>query len=168
MPTSPLIMTSGTPREVPTQVGRRSDTEWVLLGGVGAAFVVLGLMDQALVWYPWAFGSPEWEYGSVTAALNGLPVTVLGGMLLLASGVARRQRVLTRGVAILFVVLALIVLTAAVLYATTVPIALGKVTNGVVRTGLFKSTAKTLAQCAVYPLLFLWLAFKGWKAARSF
>jgi hypothetical protein len=103
----------------------------------------------------------------VTATLNGLPVPVLGLMLLVSSGVARRDAITTRVGAAFSVLLALLVIAGAILYATTLPIALGAVKNDVVRTGLLKAAAKTSIQCVAYPSLFLWLAAKGWRASRS-
>ncbi len=51
---------------------------WTLLAIAGWGFFLIGLMDVAFVWYPTAFGNGGWEFGSVTAALNGLPLPALG------------------------------------------------------------------------------------------
>jgi hypothetical protein len=146
---------------------RISEPEWSILGLVGASFIVLGAMDLVLVWYPQAFGTPEWEFSTVTATFNGLPVPVLGMTMLLASGVARRRPIITRGAAILLWTLALIVLAAFILYATTVPMAISRINNPVVRTGLLKAIAKTSVQGVMYPIVFAWAGFKGWRAVRT-
>jgi hypothetical protein len=161
-----IIMASGTPRDRPSIVPRVSDAEWGILSVAGAGFLALGLMDLGLVWFPSGFGSPEWEFGSVTATLNGLPVPALGATMVLAASVARRKRLAVGIVAAFLVILALLVIGAAVLYATTVPIAFSKVTNEAVRTGLFKAAAKTGLQALVYPIVFFVVAFKAWKAVK--
>jgi hypothetical protein len=168
-PTSPLLVPSALTRERerPTApMSIRTDAAWTVLGITGVAFAFLGAVDQSLVWYPPAFGSPEWEFGSVTAAFNALPVPVLGVMMAMVAGLGRRQRWLVRTASIILVCVAVAVLVAGLLYALTVPVALSRINNDVVRTGLLKAIAKTVLQTGVYPLLFLTVAWKGWKADR--
>jgi len=143
------------------------DFGWLLLGWVGAAFVLIGGLDVALTWYPTHVGSPEWEFGTVSASLDGLPVPAMGLALVVASGAARGIGWVVRGLALVFGVLALAIVVAGLLYATNVPIALQSVTDPVVRTGVTKAVAKTCAQAVVYPLAFAWIAVKGWKHAGS-
>jgi hypothetical protein len=164
--TQPSIIFGSGARDRPT-VARPTDAEWAILGAAGLSFFVLGLLDQALVWYPSAFGSPEWEFGAVTSMMNALPVTALGAMLLVAAGVARRRPIVARLGAGALALLALFVLCAALLYATTVPMALNQVTNELVRGGLMKAIAKTLVQSFVYAMLLLWVSFTGWRAVRT-
>lgn len=135
---------------------------WQLLGGVGVVFVVVGGADLLLAVLPTGFGNPEWEFGTVTSVLDGMPVPTLGLVAVLAAARARGSR-LARVVAVLLGLLALAVVAAAVLYATTVPIALRSVTEPVVRTGLLKAVAKTAVQCVVYPVGLTWLAVAGWR-----
>jgi hypothetical protein len=69
---------------------------WQVLATVGWVFIVVGGLDVGLVWFPPAFGNQGWEFGSITAALNGLPLPVMGTALVLASGVARGHGVSAR------------------------------------------------------------------------
>jgi hypothetical protein len=55
-----------------------ADFGWYLLGWIGLAFALVGGFDLALIWIPLGFGNPEWEFGTVSATLDGLPVTTLG------------------------------------------------------------------------------------------
>ena len=59
---------------------------WRLLYWIGFAFVVMGGTDITLAWYPAPFGNPEWEFGAISATLNGLALPTLGFYLLLCSG----------------------------------------------------------------------------------
>ena len=143
------------------------DFGWHLLGSVGFVFAVVGGMDFLLTWYPVNFGSPEWEFGTITASFDGLPLLVIGLALLLGSGVAQGRRWLVRVMAVTFLVLAVVIVLAAVLYATNVPIALKSISDPVVRLGLKKAIAKTAGQAIVYPCAFVWLALKGWRYSKS-
>ena len=141
------------------------DFAWSLLGYIGFAFLIIGAIDIGLAWFPFVLGSPEWEFGTIGASLNGLPLPGLGLMLVLASGVALGNRVQIRIAALVcaFLVLALLVL--AFLYVTVIPVALGEVSNAVVRAGLMKSIVKALVLFVIYPVLFGWVAFRGMRLA---
>lgn len=138
---------------------------WRLLAGVGALFVIVGGADLALTWLPLGFGNPEWEFGTVTAMMDGLPVPTLG--LVAVAGAARLAgaRGIARGVSVVLVVLALWIVGAAILYLTTVPIALRAVTDPVIRAGLDKAVTKTAVQCVAYPIGLAWLAVAAWRRA---
>ena len=143
------------------------DFGWYLLGWIGLVFAGVGGVDLLLTWYPMQFGNSEWEFGTVSAALDGLPVLTLGIALLMGSGAARGERWLIRTMAMVYVLLAVFILIAAVLYVTNVPIALKAVTQPVIRTGLKKAIAKAAGQSVLYPLAFLWIARKAWRHAAA-
>lgn len=138
---------------------------WGLLVPVGLVFMLVGAADLALVWYPLGFGSAEWEFGSVTSMLNGLPVLVMGLVFLAMGAVAAGRRWAGRGIATVLLLLAVVVVLMAALYATTVPIALKAAPNPTVALGLKKAIAKTTVQAAVYPVMLIWLAISTWRRA---
>lgn len=140
---------------------------WTLLGYVGLVFAIIGMLDVGLTWWPGMFGNAEWEFGSVSASLNGLPLPSLGLTLVLASGVARGDRVTIVAATSGFVVLTILLAAAGFLYVTVVPLALRDVTNEAVRTGLMKSIVKALALLLLYPTLYVCVAVSGWRAARA-
>ncbi len=146
-------------RSAPARLGGA----WALLVPTGLIFLLVGAADLALVWYPLGFGSAEWEFGSVTSMLNGLPVLVMGLVFLAMAAVASGRRWAGRGIATVLVLLAVTVVLMAALYATTVPIALKAVPNPTVALGLKKAIAKTTIQAAVYPVLLIWLAISAWR-----
>ena len=135
----------------------------LIAGALGLAFAVIGLGDLALAWFPAAFGSPEWEFGTATTTLNGMPVPAMGLVLLLGAALAAGRPRLTRGVSVLLLVLAVAILVVGFLWATTLPMAFRPVTNEVVRLGLQKAVAKTALQLLVYPPLFIVLGVAGWR-----
>src|SRR2546426_806988 len=93
------------------------DFGWLLLGSLGLVFTVVGGTDVLLTWVPVRFGNPEWEFGTVTSSLDGLPLVTMGLVLMLAAGTARGMRWVVRTVALVMVVLAVAIALAAVLYA---------------------------------------------------
>jgi hypothetical protein len=135
---------------------------WYLLSWIGLVFVLVGGLDLALTWYPFGFGNPEWEFGTVSAVFDGLPVPTLGLALLLGAGVAAGSRWLVRVMAIALALAALAIVVAFVLYATNIPIALQTVTEPLVRLGLKKAITKTCGQALFYSVFFVWVAVKGW------
>ncbi len=142
-----------------------------LFGGVllpvGLAFLVAGGADLVLTWLPAAFGSAEWEFGTITQTLNGLPVPTMGLVLvgLWGAATARRWVVLTTG--IVWVVLALCVLGMGGLYGLTVPVALKSTSNPLILLGLKKSIARSLVQVVAYAAAYFWLAFGFMKRAST-
>ena len=136
---------------------------WGLLVPTGLVFALVGAADLALVWYPLGFGQAEWEFGSVTSMLNGLPVLVMGLAFLGMAAVAGGRRWAGRGIALVLGLLAVTVVLMGGLYATTVPIALKAAPNAMVALGLKKAIAKTTIQAAAYPVLLVWMAVATWR-----
>ncbi len=136
---------------------------WYLLGGIGFVFAVVAGADLALAWYPLAFGDAEWEFGTVTTVFNGLPLLAVGLGLLFAGGVARGRVWLVRIASGLLLALALVILAALVLYATTLSTALATVDPNL-KGGLIKGIVRTGLQGLVYPVGFIWMAVRGFRS----
>lgn len=139
------------------------DLGWHLLGVVGIAFSVVGLLDLALVWYPPDFGNPEFEFGSVTAVMNNLPIVALGLTMWIGSAAARGKKGSVRLVAAVMMLVAVIILAGLVLFLTDVPLALQSDVKPLVLTGIKKSILKTLVQSLVYPLVLTFVAVRAWR-----
>lgn len=161
-----LVQQEGAPR---ARLGAAPDFGWTLFGWLGVVFTAVGGIDLLLTWYPLHFGNPEWEFGTVSATLDGLPVLSMGLVMLLGTGAALGRRWLMLATIGVLAALALAILAAAMLYATNVPIALKAVTEPAIRTGLKKAIAKASAQSVLYPLAYVWIAWKAWRhlAART-
>jgi hypothetical protein len=158
-----VITGSASERRPATSRVAGEDRAWDAIGWIGMAFILIGMVDLVLAWYPPALGSPEWEFGTIGASLNGLPLPALGIALNLAAGIARGSRWQMRAAAGFALAFALLLLVFAFIYATVIPVALADATNAVVRLGLLKSIAKAVVLLALYPVLFLWIGFRGWK-----
>lgn len=136
---------------------------WALLGWVGLTFLVVGGADFALTWYPMDFGNREWEFGTVTASFNGLPILVLGLGLLLTSSLLTERRWLVVVATAGALGLLLWVLVGAGLWAASVPLALSA-TPTEVAVGLQKALVKTSVQSVIYPVI---LGFLGWRGIQA-
>ena len=153
--------------------GKRSITAgeshaWVILRAAGLLFLVVGLADVAIAWHPFGFGQPEWEFATVTTSLNGLPAPTIGLALIAASAVVFRQVALAKTLAVVFSLLALLVVAGSVLYATNIPIALQSVpAESIARIGLKKAMLKTAIQVVVYTCFFVWLAVLCWRRVKQ-
>lgn len=137
---------------------------WRLLGWIGAAFVVMGGTDVALAWYPSAFGRPEWEFGAITASLNGLALPLLGIFVLLAVSIAHGRVAAMRVIGSVMFVGAAVLLVLAFMYVTVVPLALNSVSdNAQLATGMKKAIAKASVLFVAYVTLLLVGGISGWR-----
>jgi hypothetical protein len=140
---------------------------WYLLGLIGAAFALVGGTDLLVAWVPQAFGQPEWEFGTISQTLDGMPVFALGLALVLAAALVEDNRRIARVVATLFLVLAAAIVCMAVLYVTVVPLALRAVPDPTIRQGLMKAIAKAGTQAVVYPTVFAWVGIRAWRSTAA-
>lgn len=143
------------------------DTGWYLLGGIGFVFAVVAGADLALAWYPLGFGNAEWEFGTVTTVLNGLPLLAMGLALGFASAAARGKAGLLKFWSLVLVLLGLVILGCLALYARNVPVALASVQEEGLKLGMQKAVLKTIVQGITYPVAFLWTGWLGWKHAKT-
>jgi hypothetical protein len=124
-------------------------------------------MDLALLWYPANFGSPEFEFATISRFADGMPVMSMGVGLLVLVGAGSGWRG-TAWVGFALAALLVVVLTVlGIVFLTDVPIALKAVLEPVVRTGVKKAIVKTVFEIGVYWLLFGYLAMRSFRAARG-
>src|SRR5262245_56246877 len=79
------------------------DFAWYLLGWSGLVYILVGGIDILLAWYPIEFGNAEWEFGTISATLDRLPLATVGAMFILAAGVARGIPWLVRLMSVLLI-----------------------------------------------------------------
>jgi hypothetical protein len=143
------------------------DFGWELLGWVGGVLLISGLVDIGIAVYPTMFGNPNWEFGTIGSALNGLTIPMLALALLLGAAVARGWQLGMRVWGIIAIVFAVLILAAAVIWALNLPLAFKTVQVPAARLGLKKSVAKTVAQAILYPVAFLWIGWQGFRHSRA-
>jgi hypothetical protein len=165
--TGPQVLVRESEEERRKYLAPAPDMGWYLLGVAGVVFALVGFFDIALTWYPSNFGSPEFEFASYSQSMNFLPLPVLGLMLMLAGGVARGIRWIPKTVAVLMVLVVVLILVGAVLWATSVPVGLRAVEEPMVLRGLKKAIAKTGVQAVLYPIALLYVSVKAWRHASA-
>lgn len=150
-------------------VESRREHVWPVLDWVGLAFLLMGLVDLALAWFPLGFGNPEWEFGTISATLNGMPLLTIGVVLLHVSGTMLGRRWQMRAIAGTAITLALLLVAAAMLYLTVYPIALrqGGADNSLVLAGLQKAGFKAAALFVIYVVLFLRVGITGFRTSSA-
>lgn len=136
---------------------------WSILRLAGGTLAVIGLFDLGLTWVPLRFGVREWEFGTVTASLNALPVVTMGLALLMAGALAAGKRLAARAVAVLLVGLTVCIAAAALLYATNLPFLFEAAREPGLAEGVRKSMVKTGMQVVLFPTVYVLLAALGWR-----
>jgi hypothetical protein len=140
---------------------------WYLLGGLGLVFALVGGIDILLAWYPTNFGNIEWKFGTVTATLNSFPLFSMGLLLLTVSALARGRRWVIRTMFVVLLVVVVLILASAVLYAPQVSSALDSVSDPTIKMGLKRAVTKTSVQLVAYPVILTWVALRALKQLRS-
>jgi len=110
----------------------------------GAVLTLAALFDSALALYPTMFGSPEWEFGSISGIVAGLPLLTIGLVGMWIGGGLLGRRWMSLGMGVAFLVGAVCVIGALVLFTLDVPVAL-RATQDVAQGNIKQLVAKTLA-----------------------
>jgi hypothetical protein len=139
-------------------------TAWRLFGWFGLLLFVIGGSDVLLQWFPTAFKSPEWEFGTAAVTIASLPLLTIGAVVLLASFLARAKRggVITMGGVFLLLFLAVgAVLT---LFALDIPLALRAPPGGPLTT-VKKAMVRTAIMGGGYEVAYLTAAILAFRYA---
>ncbi len=119
-------------------------TAWRVIGWFGLVLAVIGLADALVNWFPLAFGSPEWEFGTISATFGSLPLVTMGLAGLLGSMLARGSRAGVLAVGLFVLVVGVVVLGLYALFLTDVPMALrataGKLGGLPIRRGIVRTS----------------------------
>lgn len=127
---------------------------WRMLGRFGVLLAVIGGIDIVLHWYPPAFKSPEWEFGTAATTLGALPLPTMGLVAVLASGLARAVRANLVAMAVIFSILTLFVFSALLVFMLDVPLALNAVSAANVPPQAATELKRTIARTVVMGLGF--------------
>jgi hypothetical protein len=143
----------------------RDELIWRIVAAIGLVFLLLGLLDIALTWFPLDLGDSEWELGTTSHFFDTFPLLGLGISFLLATSIAEGRRWQARTLATFCVLLAVFMWLALALYVTVLPVAFKAIGNSAALTPIKKAGAKTAVQALIYPFALLWLAGAAWRAS---
>lgn len=115
---------------------------WRALLVTGVALLIVGATDLVLLLFPAKFGDLEWEFGTVSALFNGLPVPTMGATLILAGGVGLDRLGAVMWVLLWSVIMSVVLLGGLILYLLNVPLAFTSVAPEVERAPLVAAVIK--------------------------
>jgi hypothetical protein len=132
-------------------------TAWRYVGWLGLVLAVSGGVDIALRWYPLAFKSPEWEFGTVGITVGSLPLFAIGLVLLLAASLARASSLGVSVMAAVFGVLSVFLAGALMVFMLDIPLALrvNDPAQAAVRLEIKKTILRTLVIGGVFEAMFI-------------
>ncbi len=138
---------------------------WAVVAWTGLAIAIVGWFDLALLWYPLQFGSAEWEFGTISGHLNGMPLGTVGLALLAAGAMGRGWRRTNRLLSLVCLLILLGLLAISLIYLLDVPIAL-RAAAPQIKPVLKKAMLKAGVFAVTYGILYAWLARFLWRATR--
>jgi hypothetical protein len=158
-----LVQDEGAP---PPVVEPSPDLGLKLLCWLGGLLGTAGFIDVALLWVPMRFGRAEWEFGTVSAMFDALPLMTISVIILAAAAIARGTKwgLIAAGVG--SAVITLVLLAALILWLLNAPLA-WKGVNVEVRPVLKKSMVKTLMMAGIYLTLYSTTALYAWRTLRG-
>lgn len=129
---------------------------WNVALWFGALLVLIGWTDLLLIWYPPQWGSPEWEFGTISTAVNAVPLGTIGLVAVIAAGTALGRRRLLLAAGLFAWAGAVFLAVLGTIYLLVVPIALRgtpAVAATAVKVAIVKTSFFLLLYVATYALL---------------
>lgn len=136
-----------------------NDHAFLILTAVGCALLVMGATDLLLAVIPLRVGNVEWEFGTISAVVNGMPVPAMGAALVAAGAMARDSITGVAAIMVWSVVLSALLLGCGVLFVLDIPVALRAVTEATAREPLKSAILKTIVGLVTYLALWMFLTY---------
>jgi hypothetical protein len=130
---------------------------------LGLALTIIGFTDVGLLFFPSRWASVDWEFGTVSAAFEGLPLGTIGLGLMCAAAVARGRRRAMGVLAVVQLLLTLVLIAMLLIFLLDVPVVVRAV-DPAMRPTLMKALVKTGSMAVVYVVLYL--TFGIWVVRR--
>ena len=138
---------------------------WVFVLVVGGGLALVGVIDVGLLFTHARWASLDWEFGTVSAMIDGMPLITIGCGAMAAATVARGWHVGRKLLAPVFVLITLGVLASLVVFLLDVPPAL-KAMDPLMRPLVMKVILKTGTMGATYVVVYSLLAALTWRRRR--
>jgi hypothetical protein len=132
---------------------------WRIILIVGIAAAIVGITDVGLLFFPARWASLEWEFGTISATIEGLPLCTLGLGLIAAAMVAQGYALGRRLLGPLLLVVGLFVVALLVIFALDVPVALRSsepALRAVLRKQILKTALMGVSYVFAYSVLGVW------------
>ncbi len=143
--------------------GHRLAAAWgpVAVGGIACAAAAAA--DTGLHLVPIGFGDALWEAAAMIAALDRLPLIVLGVALVAGAAVAQARRRVLLAVAVTSLVLAIVAAFAGILATTAVPRVLAMAQDTPNLGELRRGATRAAMEAAACGAAALWIAWRTWQ-----
>lgn len=142
------------------------DFVWRVVLILGITIAIVGWVDLALLWHPLQFGNAEWEFGTISAHFDGMPLGTIGLATVAIGLMGLGWRRTTRFLSVLILAVTAGLLAIAVIYGLDVPLAL-KGTQPQLHSAVTKAVIKTTAYVVTYVGFYLWLAITCWRRSAK-
>lgn len=139
---------------------------WATWALVGWALVIVGFIDIAMLYFPARLASVDWEFGTISGTVDGMPLMTIGMGAITAAAAARGRRGWMRAISVAQLVVTLVLLVLLGIYASDIPVALRAVEPALQPT-LTKAIIKTVVMGGVYVVLYVSLGVWTWRRSRS-
>jgi hypothetical protein len=137
-----------------------------MLGWIGGVLLAAAGVDYAAALYPPALGSMEWEFGTVSELVAGLPLGAVGLAALWMSGGLRGSKQWLMAVGVVLLLASLFTAAITVLFVTNVPAALAATMDNA-RLGIIKLVVKTTLSGSLFGLAFAAAGIMAVRQARG-
>lgn len=132
----------------------------------GLVLCGVGIVDLGLAWWPLRFGTAEWEFGMASRTFDSLALGTTGFALLVAAAAARNRPVELRVLAAVSLLLVVVLLGVAMLYALNAPVALSRIPDEA-RSALTRAMTRTTLFAGMYLVLYGWFSWFTWRRAGA-
>ena len=139
---------------------------WTLATALGLALALVGWTELALLWHPLHFGSPEWEFGTVSSHFDGLAVATIGLIVFAIGALGLGLRRTVRVLAVVMLLIAFMNVAVYVIYLLDVPLALRGVAPELQPT-IWQAMIKASIYAAIYTALYAWAGVYLWRATEE-
>ena len=155
----PVVMAVGDESGAYSVASRQA---WKMMFVLGLAVALVSMIDLAMLIFPARLSSLDWEFGTISAVVDNLPLVTLGFGLMTASAVARGWTSGRRFMIGVLLVTAVIVAGMTVVFVLDIPAALRAVDPGLKPT-IKKAVLKTSSMGLLYTLLYATLGIWAWR-----
>jgi hypothetical protein len=160
----PVVSAHGDSRTAVEQADNASG--WKYLFVIGIALAVIGFINLALLFFPPRWASLDWEFGTLSGIVDGLPLVTIGVGAMCAAAVANGWVLTRRLMALLTILMALLMAVVGVMFALDV-FAVLKVVQPAMKPTIKLAAVKTSLSSLTYFALYLALGVWTWRRLRG-
>jgi len=132
----------------------------------GLAIAAVGTLDSALLLYPPNFASLDWEFGTISALIESMPLATLGFGAMAVAATAAGFRKWSWLVAITGLLVSLFVLAMLVIYTLDLPAAF-RALQPAMKSPVRLTVFKTMLMGGTYVVLYATLGVWTWRRLKS-